>query len=318
MPIRVVRGLHNVSLEDQGCVCTVGTFDGVHKGHQELLRELVAHARRLKTRSLVILFEPHPNEFFRTQPTPARLTTLVEKLILLEKLHVDAVLCLPFNEQTQTIPAIDFIKQIFHRRLAIQHLVVGHDFRFGHRAEGNVELIESFANMCGFGVSQVSQFRLENEGVSSTLVRQVLWSSQFERARSLLGRHYSMAGKVSPGRKIGRGLGVPTANIPLARIKAPLEGIFAVSIEGLNKIYTGAGYIGPTAHGTHPLLEVHLLGWSGNLYQRRLRINFHAKIRDDQYFDDLEALKIQMRVDIQKIRAWFDQHPQTIDTIQKL
>lgn len=311
--MEIIRGLHNVRDRHKGCVSTIGTFDGVHLGHKQLLISIRERAAEYKTRSLLVTFEPQPREYFRGSLVPARLTRFREKMSLFEEEGIDHVLCIPFNERTRTIQAQAVIDQFLVRMLDVRHLVVGDDFRFGSNAEGNYDMLKEAGRQHGFGIDQIDTLELDSKRVSSTLIREALADGDLRLASKLLGRCYFMMGSVVKGRQIGKTLGIPTANIRLQRYRSAVEGIFAVTVQGLDQTHRGSAYVGtrPTIQGTDPLLEVHLFDFDGDLYGERLKITFHKKFRSDEAFESIGDLQDQMFRDLEAVRAWFDSQDET-------
>ncbi|MCY3885906.1 MAG: bifunctional riboflavin kinase/FAD synthetase [Gammaproteobacteria bacterium] len=311
--MEIIRGLPNIRERHEGCVATIGTFDGVHLGHKQLLTSTKKRAVEFNTQSLLVTFEPQPREYFRGSRVPARLTRFREKVALFDQEGIDQVLCIPFNERTSSIHAQAVIEQFFVRMLSIRHLVVGDDFRFGSNAEGDFDMLKTAGKRHGFGVDQIPTLELDGKRVSSTLIREVLARGDLNLASKLLGRRYFMMGTVVKGRQIGKTLGVPTANIRLQRYRSAIEGIFAVTVQGLGRDLRGSAYVGtrPTIQGTDPLLEVHLFDFDRDLYGSRLKITFLKKFRDDRAFGSIEELQEQMFQDLSDIRTWFDSHDET-------
>ena len=308
--MEVIVGLHNIKPRQQGCVLTIGNFDGVHYGHKMLLDHLIAKGRELALPSMLLTFEPTPREFFRGDAVPARLTRFREKITLLMQTELDSVLCLPFNEKTANTPAEWIIEELLTKTLGIRYLVVGDDFRFGKGAQGDYAMLKAAGDRLGFGVTHMGTLTFDHERVSSSRIREVLAAGEFKLAERLLGHAYFIMGRVVYGRQLGRQLGVPTANIPLHRYRAALEGVYAVTVSGLERDYAGVANIGirPTVQGKEPLLEVHLFDFDGDLYGKRLTVVFRKKIRDEQTFSGLDALKAQIEQDMTIAKAWFAAH----------
>jgi riboflavin kinase/FMN adenylyltransferase len=306
--MEVVVGLHNLKPRHQGCVLTIGSFDGVHRGHQMLLGQLVENGRSMSAPSMLLTFEPTPREYFRGGAVPARLTRFREKITLLARTELDRVLCLPFNERTANTPAEWVVDELLANRLGVRYLVVGDDFRFGHGARGDFAMLQAAGRRHGFGVVRMETLTLDGERVSSTAVRQALSAGEFARAEALLGHAYFMMGRVVYGRQLGRQLGVPTANIRLQRYRTPLAGVFAVTVTGLERTYQGVANVGirPTVDGKEPLLEVHIFDFAGDIYGALLTVEFNHKIRDEHTFEGLDALKAQIDRDIVQTREWFE------------
>ncbi len=313
--LEIIHGLHNIKPRHRGCVMTMGNFDGVHQGHQALIRHLCAKGRELGVPSVLITFEPQPREYFAGTEVPPRLTRLREKVVLLQRTPLDRMVLLPFNERTALTPARWITHDLMHDLLGAKYVVVGDDFRFGRNREGDFNMIKAAGDALGYGVAHVGMVAFEHERVSSTRIRRVLAAGDFKLAERLLGHEYFIMGRVVYGRQLGRQLGSPTANIRLQRYKAVLEGVYCVTIDGIpqddgsERAYTGIANIGvrPTVDGKEPLLEVHVFDYSGNLYNELLTITFKKKLRDEQAFESIDALKAQIEKDIAQARQWFEQ-----------
>lgn len=303
--MEIIHGIYSLKPEHKGCVLTIGNFDGVHHGHRMLLDHLFAKSKELGVPSMLLTFEPQPREYFAGAKVPARLTRFREKITLLCRTELDRVLCVPFNEAMRNTTAEWVIEELLNNRLGIKYIVVGDDFRFGKDQQGDYEALKAAGDRLGFGVSHMGTLTFEHERVSSSRIREVLASGDFTLAEKLLGHPYFIMGRVVYGRQLGRQLGVPTANIRLQRYRAALEGVYAVRVEGLDKEYDGVANIGvrPTVDGKEPLLEVHLFDFSGDLYGKLLSVRFVRKIRDEQAFDGLDALKAQIHQDMEQARA---------------
>ena len=298
--MEIIRGMHNLRDRHRGCVATIGNFDGVHRGHKALLAQLRARGEALGVPTTLITFEPQPREFFRGREVPARLTRLREKLWLLERVGVDRVLCLPFNEKLASMSAQAIIDDLLIGALGVRYLMVGDDFRFGRGREGDFALLAAAGARHGFTVDRLDTLALGEERVSSTRVRSALAAGDLLLAERLLGHRYFIAGRVVYGRQLGRQLGVPTANVPLKRYRTALEGVFAVEVSGLGPVRQGVANIGvrPTVDGREPLLEVHLFDFADDIYGRLLTTTFRHKIRDEWKFESVDALKARIDVDI--------------------
>jgi riboflavin kinase/FMN adenylyltransferase len=304
--MELIRGIHNLRERHRGCVATIGNYDGVHRGHQHMIAAVRAKATELGVPAVVITFEPTPREFFEGPAAPSRLTRLREKLEALALYGVDRVVVLRFDRRMQGMSADDFVDRLLVRGLGVRHMVVGHDFHFARRREGNIETLRTAGAAHGFTVEEVGQFLLEGERVSSSLVREALNRGDLDRATRLLGRPYRMAGRVRLGKKLGRTLGYPTANLALQRKVVPLWGIFAVRVSGAGLVdHPAVSSLGtrPTVNGTDPLLEVHLFDYDGNLYGQHLDVDFVARLRDERKFESLDALVEQMHRDAAAARA---------------
>ena len=272
-----------------------------------LLSHLKAKSEELNYPNLLVTFEPQPREYFQGAVVPARLTRFREKVTILRGLALDRLLCIPFNERTRIIPAKDVIEGLLVNTLDVQYLVVGDDFQFGEGARGNYEMLKEAGDRFGFGVSHMGTLKFEHGRISSSRIRDALSLGDFDLAEKLLGRPYFIMGRVVYGRQLGRQLGVPTANIRLQRYRAALEGVFAVTVTGLDQEYEGIANIGvrPTVDGKEPLLEVHIFDFDEEIYGRLLTVTFLNKVRDERTFDGLDSLKNQIEQDISETREWF-------------
>ncbi len=306
--MQLIRGLSAIKKRHKGCVLTIGNFDGVHKGHQNILAEVRRQAAAHDTASAAMVFEPLPREYFCVQSDlPSRLQTFREKLETLDDLGLDQLVCLHFNRDLRGLTAEEFIQQVLVEGLNIRHLIVGDDFRFGLGRSGTYSTLEEAGQQYGFTVANTHSVILDNERISSTLIRNCLKEGEFARAEHFLGRPFLISGRVLHGQKLGRTLGVPTANLRLGRRHSPVRGVYAVQVKGeqLDKVYQGVANIGsrPTVEGGFDRLEVHLLDFDGDLYGRRIQVEFVGKIRDEQKFENLDALKAAIHRDIAGVRA---------------
>jgi riboflavin kinase/FMN adenylyltransferase len=298
--MELVRGLHNISRHHQGCVLTVGNYDGVHLGHQQMIGVLRARAAELRSAATVLVFEPSSKEFIDPDGAPARLTRWREKFLALAGQGVERLVTLRFDECMRAMTPRAFVDELIVGRLGTRHLVVGDDFRYGSNAGGTIESLRMAGEAHGFGVEQIAPFVVDGVRVSSTAVRERLELGDFGGAARLLGRPYRMMGRVVHGRQLGRTLGFPTANLRLMRRKPPLWGILAVRVHGIDeRPLPGVASLGtrPTVNGIEPLLEAHVFDFSGDLYGRAIEVEFVAKLRDEVKFDSLDAMMVQMQVD---------------------
>lgn len=313
--MRLLRGRHNPGISGEGCVATIGNFDGVHRGHQTIIKQLRRQAEKLQLPSLVTVFEPQPLEFFQPEAAPARLMSFREKLQALRDCGIDYVFCLKFDRQLSQLTASEFVDQVLVEHLNIKHLVIGDDFRFGGDREGDFELLKSAGGLHGFTVentpTQMAKLETEessqdDERISSTRVRSALQGGDFALAERLLGRRYSIAGRVQHGQKMGRSLGFPTANLGLFRLKTPLMGVYAVKVlRADGRCQDGVANIGskPTVGQFAPNLEVHVLSNNESFYGEHVRVEFIERIRDEKKFESLEALKAQIQADVESASA---------------
>ncbi|MBS3964884.1 MAG: bifunctional riboflavin kinase/FAD synthetase [Methylomonas sp.] len=308
--MRLIRGLNHLEPLQQGCVLTIGNFDGLHLGHQQVIDTLAAHGRRLQLPTVAMVFEPQPLEFFLGDHAPSRLTRLREKSIQFARSAIDAVLVMPFNDALADCDAELFIRDILVRRLNIRHLVVGDDFHFGKARRGNFALLQHRGQDYGFAVEATGSFEVDGLRVSSTLIRDALGEGDLALAKTLLGRDYSVCGRVAHGDKRGRVLGFPTANLHLFRKNTPLVGVFAVTMTGLDgDEVKGVANLGtrPTFDGgCQAVLETHLFDFNRDIYGCYVEVHFKAKLRDEMRFSSLDALKRQIGHDIASAHAVFD------------
>ena len=305
--MRITRGVPAAAAG--ATALTIGNFDGVHLGHQAMLAELKRAGGRLGLPACVLTFEPHPREFFAPDQAPTRLTSLREKLELLAQQGVERVHVCRFNYRfAQTTPE-DFIERIIARGLGARWVLVGDDFRFGARRAGDFVMLKQRAPRHGFEVAVLPNVALDGERISSTAVRQALAAGDLERAQRLLGRSYSISGRVVRGDGLGRKLGFPTANVQMKHNRPPLAGIFAVRLHGAaDEPLRGVASLGvrPTVkHGGAPVLEVHILDFNGDLYRRHVRVEFLHKFRDEEKYADLATLTKRIALDVENAREFF-------------
>jgi len=306
--MELIRDSHNLKPRHRQCVATIGNFDGVHLGHQAVLKQLTEQAARLDLPSVVIILEPQPNEFFKGSDAAARLTRLREKLQLFKSYSIDRVLCLVFNANLSAMPARDFIEKILVDGLDVRYLVVGDDFRFGHKRQGDFAMLVEAGKEHNFPVVNMQTYDLDGERVSSTRIRSALAEGDLALAEQLLGRPYSMTGRIAHGDKRGRTIGFPTANLHLHRRRSPILGVYAVEMLGIEGgPVAGIANVGtrPTVDGSKTLLEVHLFDYEGDLYGCYVQVNFLQKIRDEMKFDSFPQLQQQIQQDVTQARDWF-------------
>ena len=303
--MELVRGLYNISQRHRGSVLTVGNYDGVHLGHQQMIGALKARAAQLRSAATVLVFEPSSKEFIDPEGAPPRLTRWREKFLALAALGVDRLVTLRFDECMRAMTPRCFVDELIVGKLGTRYMVVGDDFRYGSNAGGTIDSLRTAGQAHGFGVDQMAPFVVDGVRVSSTAVRERLELGDFVGAARLLGRPYRMLGRVVQGRRLGRTLGFPTANLRLMRRKPPLWGILAVWVHGIDsRPLPGVASLGtrPTINGIEPLLEAHVFDFSGDLYGCEVEIEFVAKLRDEVKFDSLEAMTVQMQIDAARAR----------------
>ena len=303
--MELVRGLHNISARHRGCVLTVGNYDGVHLGHQQMIGALKVRAAEFRSAATVLVFEPSSKEFIDPDGAPPRLTRWREKFLALKAQGVERLVTLRFDECMRAMTPRSFVDELIVERLGTRHMVVGDDFRYGSKACGTIDTLRAAGQAHGFGVEQMAPFVFDGVRVSSTAVRERLEYADYAGAARLLGRPYRMTGRVAPGLKLGRELGFPTANLRLMRRKSPVWGILAVRTYGIGPHpLAGVASLGtrPTVNGTEPLLEVHVFDFAGDLYGRAIEVEFVAKLRDEVKFDSLDAMTVQMQIDAARAR----------------
>lgn len=312
--MRLIRGLTNLRLLASqpdsplcdGCVATIGNFDGVHVGHQRIIGQVQEAAKLLSLPSVVMVFEPQPREFFQGDEAPPRLTGFRQKFEALLAQGVDIVVCLRFNSELRQYSGREFVDRILVDGLHPRHLVIGDDFRFGHDRSGDFALLKEVGPTAGYTLEHTQTVAIADERVSSTRVRKALQQNDLDQAALLLGHDYAITGRVVYGRQLGRELGAPTVNINLAS-QAPLRGVYVVSVELADgRRCDGAANIGlrPTVDGRQPSLEVHLFDFAGTLYGQRIRVIFLHPLRDEVKFDSVDTLKTQIHQDFQDAKDW--------------
>lgn len=290
--------------EISGGAITVGNFDGVHMGHEQVLAETRGHALNASGPTIVVTFEPHPRAVLYPEEAPRRLCHLQEKLQYLQDQHVDAVLLLEFNKELAGWSAEKFSTTLFES-FSFNHIHVGYDFAFGHDREGHVDDLRKLGDEAGFTVSEAAAFEMMGAVVSSSRIRSAVEAADFALAKALLGRDYAIAGTVLHGDKRGRKMNFPTANVDVADLAHPPVGIYAVHANSCDKSWKGAAYLGyrPTFNGRTLLLETHLLDDSPDLYDECLNIRFIQRIREDRKFTGHDDLAIQITKDCEAART---------------
>jgi len=307
--MRITHGFYRPGMPH---AVTIGNFDGLHLGHQAMLTRLLDVARARDLPSCVLSFEPHPREFFAPAQAPARLSSLREKAEMLRGRGIDRLHVFRFNGAFSSLSADQFIEQVLVRTLQARYVLVGDDFRFGARRAGDFALLERAGQQFGFDAEFLPTVEVAGERSSSTAVRAALAAGELEHAARLLGRPYSISGRVVHGDKLGRDIGFPTANIQLKHNRPPLLGIFAVELYGLNgRPLPGVASLGvrPTVKGADaaPVLEVHLFDFNADIYNRRVRVDFLHKLRDEEKYPDLPSLVAQIGRDVDNAKRFLAQ-----------
>lgn len=306
--MQLTRDLNTRTGTPHGAVATIGNFDGFHIGHQAILKKLRARSQELGLPSMVIAFEPSANEFFLGSHAPPRLTNFREKFCLIDAIGVNRFVCLPFNRALANMHAAAFVEDILIARLNIRHLTVGDDFHFGKDREGDYELLKNMGKDFNFNIESTESVVVNGERVRSSSIRDYLADGSLDLAEQLLGRTYSMSGRVIRGDQKGQTIGFPTANIPIKRRFSPISGVFAVKV----RIENGGERLGvanvgyrPTVAGTRTQIEVHIFSFSQNLYGKHLTVLFCKKIRAEKKFNSLEELKHQIHLDAETAKEYF-------------
>ena len=306
--MNVLRGVINQNQFAKGVVATIGNFDGVHLGHQNLIKNLKEKAAIMKLPLVVVTFEPQPREYFQRNKAPARLTSFREKVELLKRCGVDYIYCIQFNDKIAQTDAREFASKLLFSELKVKYLLVGEDFHFGKNREGTVSLLKSLGYEYSCQVDTYSDFPIEDEKVSSSKIRKALDHADFSLAAKYLGRPYSICGRVLSGDGRGRQWGIPTANLGLKRISLPLHGVFVVQVKRAGTTHSGVANLGsrPTVDGTKNILEVHLFDFNESLYGELLEVSFLHKLRGEVKFSSVDDLIAQIRMDIEAGKDFFN------------
>jgi len=305
--MRLIRSIHSNRLPGDGCALTIGNFDAVHMGHQKILRRLVRQGAARSVPSVVMTFDPTPEEYFRQDGLSTRLGTVSSRYFLLDQCGIDCMLVLNFNHSLSETGAQSFIEEYLVNRLHIKYVLVGDDFRFGKARKGDFTMLTEAGRRFGYDVDQYQTVEYEGRRVSSTYIKRLLAEGNLEKARTLLGRHYGITGRVLHGDKRGRQWGFPTLNLAI-KSKPAMTGVFAVAVRGLGEqpLY-GVANLGkrPTIGGLKTLLEVHLFDFSGEVYGCRICVDFLWKIRDEKKFDSFDDLRNQILQDVETAKKGF-------------
>jgi riboflavin kinase/FMN adenylyltransferase len=302
--MQLIRGLHNLK-NHAGSVVTIGNFDGVHVGHEKIVLRLVESAKALGLPSVLISFSPTPQCFFGREQ--ATLSNFKEKHQLLSRLGVDEHLLIYFNQDFSKLEAKDFIQQVLLDKLNMKHCLIGDDFRFGKKRQGDLALLQSLSKTKGFSVENTQSVLCNDCRASSSEIRTLLAHGDLGAVTQMLGREFSISGKIIHGQQKGRTIGFPTINIPIKRKISPVLGVFATTVEIQGSVFQGVCNIGnrPTINGKEILLEVFLFDFDRDVYGIEVKVVFKHKIRDEEKFDSFEALKQQIELDTQQAKAFF-------------
>ena len=308
--MKIARSISSDTNEfPNGSSVCIGVFDGIHLGHQELIKKTTKYAKEKELSSVLFTFEPSPNEYFSKGKSQPRLTSIEEKFQYLSNNQIDFLYCPPFDNEMENLSPAQFVTQHLIAKLNVKHVIIGVDFHFAKDRSGSVETLKELGLEYGFEVEAIEFITQYDKKISSTTIRQSLINQDIEIANQMLGRNYSILGKVKEGKKIGRTIGFPTANIDISKRDILLRGVFCVKaiIESNEKEYNGLANIGfkPTVSGTALTLEVHLLNFDKDLYGSEMQINFMHRIRGEQKFNDLDELRVQINNDVKKADEFF-------------
>jgi riboflavin kinase/FMN adenylyltransferase len=309
--MELIRGIYNIQAQHRDCVLTIGNFDGVHLGHHCVLETLKRRAEAYERPTVVMIFEPQPQEFFHENQAPARLMSLRDKYQALRQFGIDYLLCLPFNARFAQWTAQQFIADLLIEKLQIRHLIVGDDFRFGRGREGDLAALTTASAVHGFHVEDTTTYQMDQHRVSSSVIRSLLQQGLIKQAESLLGHPWVVSGKVQYGQQLGRSLGFPTANIGIHQRSIPVHGVFAVTLKNTDgQVLCGVANIGarPTVQGKGQQLEVHIFDFDQSIYGQRIEVTMIKKLRDEQQFESLSMLKQQIELDVGHARSILKAH----------
>ncbi len=309
--MHLIRGLSHLEPFKSGCVLSIGNFDGLHLGHRAVIKKLAERGEALGLPVVIMTFEPQPLEYFLGDNAPSRLMCLREKVIEFNKLPVDNLLMVRFNRYFANCDAEQFIDDILINKLNVKHLVIGDDFHFGKARRGNFAMLKEKGKLYGFSVEDTGSCQIAGLRISSTLIRDALGASDLIQAEKLLGHCYSVCGRVAHGEKLGRTIGYPTANIKMFRKNTPVNGVFAVTMTGIDGLeLEGVANVGtrPTVDGgSKVVLETYLFDFDKEIYGRYVEVRFKQKIRDEIRFQSLEQLKARIKKDVTEAKNIFVQ-----------
>ena len=306
--MRVITDLAQLDTTPRRTVLTIGNFDGVHLGHREIFRRVVSKAREMDGTAAVLTFEPHPLRLLAPDKAPPRINTPDEKVRLIEASCIDLLVVLPFTHQFAALPAATFVEDVLYQKLGVHRLVVGYDYAFGRNREGDIDFLKSKAGELGFVLDVLEPIKTGATIYSSTAIRDKLLAGDVSGVVEVLGRNFTLDGRVIHGERRGRELGFPTANLATDKEILPRSGVYAVKVKWQETFYDGVVNIGfrPTFSGSVPSLEIHLLGFQCNLYDQTLRIYFVERLRDEQKFASVEALQEAVANDIVRARSFLE------------
>jgi riboflavin kinase/FMN adenylyltransferase len=302
--MKLINSLEDIKSPFPYAVITVGNFDGVHLGHQTLLKQVKESAKGISGTSIVFTFEPHPVAILKKQKIPL-ITPFERKIELIAHLGIDVIICPPFTREFSKISATEFVENILIEKIGMKEIIVGHDYAFGRGREGNIELLKELGNELDFRVHVLGPVSVANMVVSSTRVRELITEGELEKVKFLLNRYYQVSGEVIAGHdRGGRLLGFPTANLRLVNEVFPKNGVYAVEVIYSDKIYKGVANIGfkPTFGSDALSVETHILDFNHNIYGKKIRLNFVKRLREEKKFPSIEALATQIKKDVKEAR----------------
>ena len=302
--MKVIRGSQNIKDKVKNPILTLGNFDGVHLGHREIFRRVVERAKEIEGTSIVYTFEPHPLRIVAPSRTPPLLTTFRKKMQLIEKSAIDIVVCADFTKRFADQHPRDFARDTLSGKIGVKEVFVGYDYTFGKGREGTIAYLKKMGEEFGFRVSVIDALTIDGEIVSSTLLRDTIEDGKVEKAKGLLGRHYSIEGRVVDGFKKGSVIGFPTANIDTSYDLIPHTGVYTVKTLLDEEIYDGVANVGfnPTFHRDRLSVEVHIFNFSSNIYGKEIEVFFIKKLRDEVEFTSADELRIQIERDVDSAR----------------
>jgi riboflavin kinase/FMN adenylyltransferase len=308
MSMTLIHNLEDLTEPLRNPVLTIGNFDGVHRGHLALFERVKERALAIGGKAVVLTFDPHPLKVMSPQDAPPLITSTQQKLELIGASGIDVLVCIPFTRAFSRISARDFVRGCLVGRIGVREIVVGYDYSFGHRREGNIDLLREMGTEHGFQVHAIDQIRIDDTPVSSTVIRRRVQSGDIRAASELLGRDYQLRGAVVSGmNRGGRLLGFPTANLEPTDLLTPKAGVYAVRVLIDGRCFYGLTNVGrnPTFDGRSLSVETHILDFSENLVGRTIQINFIERLRDEESFDSVESLARQIGRDVDRARDLF-------------
>lgn len=306
--MELITDLPQIKAPYKNAVITIGNFDGVHKGHQAILHQVIEHAETINGTSVAITFEPHPMKVLSSNGSPPVITLHEQKTELIEETGIDVLVSIPFNRAFAAITAAEFVEEILIQKIGMKAIVIGKDYKFGKNREGSVEFLMQYGRQYGIEVIVAEWIPISHqilERISSTRVREIVMDGRVEDAWHLLGRHYQIRGEVVTGRQRGGPLlGFPTANIKLIDELCPKAGVYAVTVEWRKNRYKGVANIGyaPTFDDHLFTVEVHIFDFQKDIYAETIRVNFIKRIRDEKKFANIEELHDQISKDSENAR----------------